>query len=363
MSTDEEELHYNDSHRALLQSFLSRSTLTFADAQPLLASILTVYEDRETLPGDITPDLFESYIDAINGRINALDLEIRHSRRQQGERERIWALVNTTSDALTQLATVHSPDEIAFVKRVIDAMFEGNWVGAEDSGRREVCAVRGTAAVNLARVRGDGSQRDQLGSQREGGRGEEATGQGGGASSLTMKEAERILEEMVEEGWFDRSRAGFYSLSPRALMELRGWLVEMYNEEPEDPEDERVVRIKFCEACKEIVTVVSVAINISTNNPVNLYRANGARITNASVVYMMLAYHNSFVDKHRETVQSVIPNGQVMTLLARKLLRAGNQKRTEEVLAAQAYLQIDKMVQGTDQVSAICREQTIVTRT
>ncbi|KAJ9649592.1 hypothetical protein H2199_000370 [Coniosporium tulheliwenetii] len=53
-----------------------------------------------------------------------------------------------------------------------------------------------------------------------------------------MGQAEAVLAGMVEEGWFEKSRAGYYSLSPRALMELRGWLVETYNELGEGGESE-----------------------------------------------------------------------------------------------------------------------------
>lgn len=75
-----------------------------------------------------------------------------------------------------------------------------------------------------------------------------------------MMQAEKMLKTLVEEGWFEKSRKGYYSLSPRALMELRGWLMETYNDvgdEDEDEEEERVVRVKLCFACKEIITVVS----------------------------------------------------------------------------------------------------------
>lgn len=38
---------YNDSHRAFLQAFLARSVMTFEEAQPILASILSA-RDGET---------------------------------------------------------------------------------------------------------------------------------------------------------------------------------------------------------------------------------------------------------------------------------------------------------------------------
>jgi hypothetical protein len=69
---------------------------------------------------------------------------------------------------------------------------------------------------------------------------------------LTHEQAERALAGLVAEGWFERSKEGWYTLSPRALMELRGWLVETYNDSDDAEEWQR---IKFCQACKEIVTV------------------------------------------------------------------------------------------------------------
>lgn len=34
---------YNDSHRAFLQAFMARSCMTFREAQPVLAAILSVH--------------------------------------------------------------------------------------------------------------------------------------------------------------------------------------------------------------------------------------------------------------------------------------------------------------------------------
>ena len=71
---------------------------------------------------------------------------------------------------------------------------------------------------------------------------------------LTQTEAEKLLERLVKETWLERSKESFYTLSPRALMELRSWLVETYNEVDEE-EPDAWQRIKFCEACKEIVII------------------------------------------------------------------------------------------------------------
>ena len=150
--------------------------------------------------------------------------------------ERVYALVNTTSDPLMQLATTYSADEIGFVKRLLDAMFDTN-----NTRRQEAMAVSDTQAIQLSRAEGGGRRESQAQTQE---------GSSGSAQSLTMTQAEIVLRRLVEEGWLEISRKGYYSLTPRALMELRAWLVTMYNEDNEK-------KIKFCAACKDIITVVS----------------------------------------------------------------------------------------------------------
>lgn len=257
----EDEAQYNDSNRAFLQAFMARGSLTFEEAKPILAFIFSVHgsctallvwvsrwltvstEGREVLSEDITQQDIDSYIGAANAAISPLDLEIR-SASHQASRTRVYALVNTTSDSMMQLATTYTADEIGFVKRVLDAMFE-----TYNTRRQEAMVITSMQAVQLAKP--DASRREtQNGSATQG-----SSGQG-----LSMSQAENMLKRLVEEGWFEKSRKGYYSLSPRALLELRGWLVSTYNEAADEDAEEntgRNDRIKFCYACKEIITVVS----------------------------------------------------------------------------------------------------------
>ena len=257
---DEVDTQYNNTNRAFLQIFIARSVLTFEEAKPILAAIFTAHgislarkrffqfstnihpEKHECLAEDVTQADFNSYINAANNAISAYDLEIR-STYHQTTRARVYALVNSTSDPITQLATIHTADEISFLKRVLDAMFE-----TYNTPRHEVMAITSMQAVALAKAPTEDRRQTQNGSETQGSAGQ----------SVTMMQAEKILKSFVEEGWFEKSRKGFYSLSPRALMELRGWLMETYNDmdEEEEDEDERIRKIKQCQACKEIVTVV-----------------------------------------------------------------------------------------------------------
>ncbi|KAI9760138.1 MAG: hypothetical protein M4579_001858 [Chaenotheca gracillima] len=245
---DEELSHYDDSNRAFLQAFLARGTLTYDEAKPILAAIFTAHEDRETLPEDVTEADFNSYIHAAHDAISPFDLAIRSTLSQHDRSKRIWALINTTSDPITQLATTRTPDEISFVKRLLDAMFI-----THNTTRHEVMALTSMQAVRLHKAIAGAAG------------GAQPQTQGSTSQSLTMSGAEKVLRDLVDEGWFEKSRAGFYSLSPRALLELNHYLVSTYNEdddeEEEDDEEEndrnrrRLDRVKTCNACREIITV------------------------------------------------------------------------------------------------------------
>lgn len=190
---------------------------------------------------------FNAYVSAANSAISPFDLEIRGTYHQIS-RARIYALINSTSDPITQLATVHTADEISYLKRLLDAMFE-----TYNTPRHEVMAITSMQAVGLAKAPNLDRRQTQNGSETQGSAGQ----------SLTLMQAEKMLKTLVEEGWFEKSRKGFYGLSPRALMELRGWLLETYNDvEDEDDDEGRVLKIKQCYACKDITTTVCPKMSI-----------------------------------------------------------------------------------------------------
>lgn len=233
---------YDDGNRAFLQAFLARSTLTLDTAKPIIAAISTQQEGREVQAEDITVEDLDSFIYQANRKLSPLDLEIRSTFHQQ-TRERVYALINTTSDPMTQLATTYTADEIIYVKKLLDAMFDGR----NNKGRREAMCLAGIEAIQTGKTP----------EKRRETQNENATQSAAGM--LKARDAEAVLNKLVEEGWFEKSTAGFYSLSPRALMELKAWLIDTYNDDDDD-DSEAPDKIKFCHACKEIITVVSIVM-------------------------------------------------------------------------------------------------------
>lgn len=234
---------WGDAHRALLQAFLSRGILTFREAKPIIAAIFTASSDQghQADPDEISEAQFRALMSKMRDAVAPLDYDIR-STTHQTSREQIWALINAHSDPSTQLATSRNPEEIAFIKRVLDAMFE-----TYNTQRQEVMAVTAAQARKVARP----SARNE---RNEDADGEEAPQtQQAPDRGLKHSDVEKLLPSMVEEGWFEQSDEGFYSLSARSLMELKTWLLEAYNDPDAGPDDWQ--RIKSCEACKDIVTV------------------------------------------------------------------------------------------------------------
>jgi hypothetical protein len=174
----------------------------------------------------------------VNARIEHYDFEIRSIKDQQTKLI-IYALVNKTSDALTQLATKFSASEIAYIRRLLDYMFETN-----NTQTREVMAIKHTEASQLARP----SRRNR---QSQINNGEDS--QAAADTGISIQEADEVLIALQNEAFFQKSKAQYYSLAPRALMELRAYLKETYNESLDDSEDP-IIRIHDCEGCREVVT-------------------------------------------------------------------------------------------------------------
>jgi non-structural maintenance of chromosomes element 1 len=100
-----------------------------------------------------------------------------------------------------------------------------------NSIHEEVFAVRSTEAANLCSSTGVG---------------------------LTKTAGEAAVDTFIREGWLEKSRAGFYTLSERGLLELRSYLTDMFNDLEEEGEGTRIDKIRTCHACQEIITKVTI---------------------------------------------------------------------------------------------------------
>ena len=115
------------------------------------------------------------------------------------------------------------------MRALLSAMFN-----SANSVHEEVFAIRSTEAINLSSTSGVG---------------------------MTKTAGEAAIDSFIREGWLDKSKGGYLSLSERGLLELRGYLTDMFNDDEEDDGggDDRAARnnkIRTCHACQEIITKV-----------------------------------------------------------------------------------------------------------
>ncbi|KAL2065684.1 hypothetical protein VTL71DRAFT_3354 [Oculimacula yallundae] len=236
---------YNNGNRAFLQSMMARGTLTFREAKPLLAAIFSLDSDSQVEAMEVTEADLNSYISAAAEAISPFDYEIRTTQNQI-TKERVWAFVNSVSDPLTQMATIRTTEETFYIKRFLDAMFV-----TFNTKRREVMALNSFQALDLKKA-----SRESLD--------EESTQAQAVDKGLTADQVEALLRSLADERWISRSQEGYYSLTPRALMELKSWLVETYNDLSPD-NDEEWQPIKRCVACSEIITVGQRCVELNCN--------------------------------------------------------------------------------------------------
>lgn len=149
------------------------------------------------------------------------------------------------------MATTNTPEETAYIRRLLDAMFE-----KYNTPRQEIMGVTSMQALKAARA--PSRERQSLNATTVAGETYVAIDKG-----LTNSQAEKLLASLKKSQWLERSREGWYTLAPRALVELRNWLVTTYNDP--DAEEGDWQRIKFCVACKEIVTTGQRCSNLDCN--------------------------------------------------------------------------------------------------
>jgi len=237
---------YNDGHRLFLQSIMAHGSITFSQAQTIAARISSSLGTVQT-PEETPLEAIEHIVNTVGRAIALHDYQIRTSIDQRTG-ERVWAWVNTQSDPATQMATTLTPDELSFVKRVLDAIFD-----TYNSQRMEKMCVTKAEVLKLSHPPRNRPRPSS-----------DAASSGADPAALAQQMApsadkglrhsdvERVIRDLISGGWFEQSKEKFLTLSPRGLMELQNWLFASYNDP--DVAEGGWQRIKKCEQCKEIVS-------------------------------------------------------------------------------------------------------------
>ncbi|ERT02567.1 DNA repair protein Nse1 [Sporothrix schenckii 1099-18] len=282
---------YDDSNRAFLQALMAHGALTFQQAQQVLAPILNVKKNLEATaagaspteiqhlsPEDVTFDTLRHYINQAKAALVPLDFDIRSATNERsmgsgGSRgsggqssstnssssndRRVWVLVSTDKDPKSHLAVLFTPRKLAFIHRLLDALFD-----TYNTPRIEALCITEQQALKLSRPPRTAA-RPSVGGEADGagagaGAGADADGNAAAAAArdkgLKHSVVLSLLASLVRQGWLAKSAQGFYALTTRALLELEPFLVDQYNEEPTGTTATTWQRIKYCAACRELIT-------------------------------------------------------------------------------------------------------------
>ncbi|KTW27057.1 hypothetical protein T552_02549 [Pneumocystis carinii B80] len=223
---DINETQFTDVHRILLQHFIAKKSIFQEQALNSLLIAISIYENISIDSVTINISTLELYIFDINNVITCLDLEIQKTI-DQSTGIVIWILINTSSDIFSQLSTSYTFSEVAFFKQLLDYILVKS-----NTRQLEVFSITSTQALRESSLKGVG---------------------------LSKVSAEASLAAFVEEGWLSKTTRGtrvYFTLSPRSLLELYP-IIKTYIDEPEndfDHQDFRVLLLKRCKACHNVVT-------------------------------------------------------------------------------------------------------------
>ncbi|EJU05410.1 hypothetical protein DACRYDRAFT_92739 [Dacryopinax primogenitus] len=195
---------YSDVHRIFLQSLISRRFLSENLAIQLYKRSCEIVAAAEGTDPSTQP--FQNALELVANALSPIGLEIR-ALVDEGTKQKMIAIVNTKGDAIAQVATEFTPNEIAYFKLIVECIM---LAPSESFSLSSIAAIK--ESTNLP-------------------------------SKMTKTEAESTLNAFVSKGWLLRSKRGRYSLSTRSILELQNYLKSTFEDE-----------VLECTICMEICT-------------------------------------------------------------------------------------------------------------
>jgi hypothetical protein len=272
----------SEERKALVQSFMAHRAMRLSDLDRVIQAI-----HGDALPAtQINAAYIANEVSIINTALSQFSFEIRRTADQRAGGD-LWVFVNAAADNLTQFATTHTANEIAYFRcllyvicslnntRTREALcvsqqeallyahaYPAGYEVSQSSGNGQPTPSLSTPARSSPDVR-KRARRDDNESATSSPPRLTATQSGLlQGPGLARPAALQALSRFVQEGWLHKSSSDFYSLTPRSLMELQTYLQEMYGPEQDDadmvdatrPDRSRQAQlIKPCVLCKELV--------------------------------------------------------------------------------------------------------------
>ncbi|KAG7880691.1 hypothetical protein KL905_002665 [Ogataea polymorpha] len=231
---------YGDLHRSVLQFLMAVKSIEFevlytvfvklvikcllekhhpepssSDQEEQLRDLLR--QARPELP-TLSPESLVKTIALINRELASLDLEIVETLAQDDEKNINVSFVNTKSSPSIKLSTSYTEKEISVINELIDQMFESPF----DDEDNLTYSLSYTQALNVAK-----------------------------RNIQTITDAQKFINKLESSGWLETVK-GKYTLSARALAELKSYLISKFETKSAENPDGTV---SLCHGCKELITM------------------------------------------------------------------------------------------------------------
>ncbi|EJD05811.1 uncharacterized protein FOMMEDRAFT_78233 [Fomitiporia mediterranea MF3/22] len=239
-------VHSSDIYRLYLQAAMSRRVMSEAIAKALWkACTETVARVEPTLDIEFIDGTNEwnLFLDKIKRLLDPLDLEFARFK-DEDTGVVMYAITNTKSDEVAQLASDYSATEIAFFKAIVEQIMlapKHAYSLSSLGALREISHLKG--------------------------------------SSMTKAQGEVILASFVARGWLVKSKRGRYSLGTRSLLELGPYLKSTYEDADSSPNSSPLLE---CVACLDLVTKGYMCPTTNCNAPLHKHCYEAYRRRNVS---------------------------------------------------------------------------------
>lgn len=200
-------MEYTETHRVLLTLL---RTCKYISHSNLVESFKTIVERLEPQePTTSYDNLLNAHVSAINYRISQHGFKV-DKKTNEATGELTYIFVNTISDEVIKQNTDYSAKELEVIKHLVDGIMENE----------DLCMGRVNAQQTIALETG-----------------------------RTLGEASRFVELLVDLGWFNMTSDERLVLSPRAVAELKNYLISRYGVASDGG------KVFICKQCNEIVTM------------------------------------------------------------------------------------------------------------
>ncbi|GIL73080.1 hypothetical protein Vretimale_4697 [Volvox reticuliferus] len=154
-----------------------------------------------------TDDAYMPVITQLQRDINFMGVSIERIKFPWNDEWYVCLVDKEKDEASKQMGSKYSPDQVQYLRSVIEALCE-----ADPEEDRLLANLSQIALKNVDVHRPDAATGSQAAPK---------------SRKLSQTEKENVLKAFAQDGWLYQPQLGYYTLGPRALGELKDWVLSL----------------------------------------------------------------------------------------------------------------------------------------